>query len=144
MVRLHLYLLGGETDISLACFQRGLVCFWYRLALPCSETHHIITFSTLNRSSPSISIDYTSKRHTADQLSHAACSAEIFAENSAKKVFSFYSLNSESLNKWDDWYLALCCWKHFPILSQQCGTWHKPIDVYIQLPTHSRLWFGLH
>lgn len=114
MVRLHLYLLGGETDISLACFQRGLVCFWYRLALPCSETHHIITFSTLNRSSP-FNFNWL---HIKTPHSRSAFTCRLFCWNICRKickeVFSFYSLNSESLNKWDDWYRALCCWKHFP------------------------------
>lgn len=94
MVRLHLCLLGGETDSSLALGDVFLQRY---------SPHHYIFHSK-----PLFPFNFNwlhiKTHHAADQLSQAVCSAE----KSARK----FSLAADCtanpsglLNKWDEWYL---------------------------------------
>lgn len=82
---LCLYLLGGETDMALAYFQRGLLLQIGSALRLYSPHHYIFHFEPLFPFN--FNWLHIKTRHTADQLSQAVCSTEIYAEKSAKVVF---------------------------------------------------------
>jgi len=129
--------------ISIHVFRRGWCVSATDWLCPAVKLITSLHFPLWTALSSSISIDYTSKRHTADRLSHAVCSAEIFAENSARKfsLSTVWAVNpSGLLKKWDDWYLRCVAGSVFPFLTVQ----HMP-QTYrcVHSLTHLRLWFGL-